>query len=566
MSSSDSSELVEKGLPCEDCGSSDALASYSDGHTYCFSCGTHTPGKGSSSSKKAPKKKTSFDYSSIKEVSEPKRLDKWKITAETCKHWDYRVEARGGKGYHYATYKDEEGLPVFCKVRVVTPSNDKESFFGIGDQDAVSLYGIERAGSGGKMIVVAEGEKDTLACSQLWGNKFPVVGLPFGAESSGKAFAKALPKLNQYDKVVLALDMDEAGRTGSLELAKMLPPGKAYIAEMSHKDIHENVQKAGSEATTRALFNAPAYRPDGIVEASSLWGLALSPTVTGFSFPYKFMTDWTYGLRPGDVVVIGAGTGIGKSDLQAEFVAHDIRPKADGGEELRVAVFNYEASPVRTLKGIAGKLWSKRFHVPMDDKGAELWTHEELIEAKDYMDNLCGRLFINDHYGAVDWPSVKERLRYLRHAERIDKAYVDPVAALVAQEDDDRKALDKLFAEAKSLAEELGIPIIFNSHLTRPGQGDSHEEGGRVELKHFRGSGAIVMWASFVFGMERDQQAEDEQERATTTIRVLKDRFTGDSTGETKQVVYNQLTGRLEVPAIELDEVAPPPVEDKDDN
>jgi twinkle protein len=100
---------------------------------------------------------------------------------------------------------------------------------------------------------------------------------------------------------------------------------------------------------------------------------------------------------------------------------------------------------------------------------------------------------------------------------------VDPVAALVAQEDDDRKALDRLFAEAKALAEELDITIMFNSHLTRPALGPSHEEGGRVELRHFRGSGAITMWASFVFGMERNQQG-DEGERKDTTLRVLKDR------------------------------------------
>ena len=46
------SVLVQSKLPCEDCGSSDALALYSDGHTHCYSCektkqgkdgGTHTP-------------------------------------------------------------------------------------------------------------------------------------------------------------------------------------------------------------------------------------------------------------------------------------------------------------------------------------------------------------------------------------------------------------------------------------------------------------------------------------------------------------------------------------------
>ena len=39
--SEDDSEIVEAHLPCEDCGSSNALSLYQD-HTYCFSCSKHT--------------------------------------------------------------------------------------------------------------------------------------------------------------------------------------------------------------------------------------------------------------------------------------------------------------------------------------------------------------------------------------------------------------------------------------------------------------------------------------------------------------------------------------------
>ena len=33
-----------KHIPCDNCGSSDGNSLYSDGHTYCFVCNTHTPG------------------------------------------------------------------------------------------------------------------------------------------------------------------------------------------------------------------------------------------------------------------------------------------------------------------------------------------------------------------------------------------------------------------------------------------------------------------------------------------------------------------------------------------
>ena len=48
-----------------------------------------------------------------------------------------------------------------------------------------------------------------------------------------------------------------------------------------------------------------------------------------------------------------------------------------------------------------------------------------------------------------------------------------------------------------------------------------------------------------MFGLERDQQAEDLHERETTTFRILKDRYTGQGTGMTFPLNYNHETGRL---------------------
>ena len=63
--------------------------------------------------------------------------------------------------------------------------------------------------------------------------------------------------------------------------------------------------------------------------------------------------------------------------------------------------------------------------------------------------------------------------------------------------------------------------------------------------KHFTGSRAIARWAHYMFGLERDKQAEDPVQRQTTTFRVLKDRFTGRATAAKFGLFYNQKTGML---------------------
>lgn len=48
-----------------------------------------------------------------------------------------------------------------------------------------------------------------------------------------------------------------------------------------------------------------------------------------------------------------------------------------------------------------------------------------------------------------------------------------------------------------------------------------------------------------MLGLERDQQHDDQTTRQTTVLRVLKDRYTGQATGQTIYLGYDGETGRL---------------------
>ena len=63
--------------------------------------------------------------------------------------------------------------------------------------------------------------------------------------------------------------------------------------------------------------------------------------------------------------------------------------------------------------------------------------------------------------------------------------------------------------------------------------------------KQFTGSRSIARWAHFLFGLERNKQADDPDERGTTLFRVLKDRFTGRASGCTFSYRYDPKTTRL---------------------
>lgn len=205
---------------------------------------------------------------------------------------------------------------------------------------------------------------------------------------------------------------------------------------------------------------------------------------------------------------------------------------------LKAGVIFLEEPATKTLKVLAGKKVNKRFHIPSDKGGG--WTVEELVDG---INDLKGKVYLYNHFGAKDWDSIKTKIRFMVSALDIKDIYLDHLTALVAQEDNEYKALNKLMEEMSSLCQELDCTIFYVSHL-RKASGTPHEEGGRVTADQFKGSGAIVFWSNFLIGLERNQQAEDEEERNTTTLRVLKDRNTGLATGTTFKLRYDHKTGR----------------------
>jgi twinkle protein len=202
---------------------------------------------------------------------------------------------------------------------------------------------------------------------------------------------------------------------------------------------------------------------------------------------------------------------------------------------MKVGLVFLEQSPTETVVRLAGKLSERILHIP-----DEPVPHEERRAA---LERLRGRALIYDSWGHAEWETVDTQIRYMLHAQGIQVFYLDHLTAL-ADPKNERESMEELMQAMATLAHELGIIIHYISHLTTPDTG-SHEEGARVTIRSFKGSRSIGFWSHFMFGMERDQQAENDDDKRITTFRVLKDRFTGRSVGATFLLDYNTRTGML---------------------
>jgi twinkle protein len=445
------------------------------------------------------------------------------ISEETCRFFGVRVGQVSGKTVHMYPYV-KDGTVVAMKTR----GQDKEFKF-LGDAKHPPCFG-QHLWPKGKKLVVTEGEIDCLTISQLQGNRWPVVSVPNGAQGAKRDIARQMEFFEQFDEIVLAFDMDGPGQKAAQEVAEMFAPGHCKIATFPYKDPNECLKQGKGAEVIQAIWNARSYRPDGIVGVSDVIGELDRDVTHGLPWFIPKLSEVTYGRRYGEVYTIGAGTGIGKTDFVLQQAAYDLEEL-----KLKVGLVFLEQRPAETVTRLAGKIAGRRFHVPDGS-----WTREERVAA---VQGLDGKVVMYDSFGETEWDVVAAKIRFMAHAEEVRVFYVDNLTAM-ADTSNERESLETLMKEVAGLANELKIIVHLISHLSTP-EGKSHEEGGAVSIKSFKGSRSIGFWSFLMLGLERNQQSEDPEERNTTTLRVLKDRFTGAATGTLIKLGYDRITGRL---------------------
>lgn len=510
--------------PCPSCGSKDNLGRYSDGHGYCFGCGYYEHGEGDpeTTTKRRPR------MAGLLDGIEHNPLTARGISQATVEHFGYGVADYRGQKIQVAPYYSEDGQLVAQHLR--TPTKD---FPWLGDPSKAMPFGYHCFPKSGRKLVVTEGEIDAMSYSQIQGNKYPVWSIGCGAGPQiQKYFGRLRETFLAFDEVILMFDNDDKGREAAKMAAEVLGP-KARIAELPLKDANDMLKAGRIEEMTRAMWNAKPYSPEGLVTITDLEEEVFKGVEAGLPWPWKSLTEATYGRRLGEIYMLGAGTGIGKTDVFSEIIAQTITDL-----QLPVGVFYLEQLPAETALRLCGKVGDRPFHVP--DAG---WTRDELTAAWAKMKN-AKTVHLYDSFGTAEWSSIEKRIRYLYHAHDVKHFFIDHLTALAASKDDERKELEVVMAKMGGLVKELNIALYVISHLNTP-EGKPHEEGGRVMIRHLKGSRSIGFWTHFVFGMERDQQAEDLDTQTTITFRVLKDRYTGRGTGRTFYLKMNPTTGRL---------------------
>lgn len=528
--------FIKTHFACPDqatCGSSDGASLDDKGLVYCFVCKkTFQPEEHTQTAPvQAPTPKPAFaSVENLLVTGEYTGNPDRGITPETAKL--YKALHTADKTY-YAYYSAKNPTQI-AAAKMRYP--DKR-FPWVGDTKGLMLFGQQLFPNGGRAVTITEGEEDAMAAFQLMGSKYPTVSISNGAQGALTSCKASYEWLDSFESIVISFDSDEPGRVAAREVAALFG-GKAKI--MRHpeglKDACDYYQKGRGAEFNTAWWRAERYTPDGIISGESLRDSLKTPVqAPTLLYPWQGLNRMLRGIRDAELVTWCAGSGVGKSSLLREIVYHSLKTT-----DRDIGLAFLEETPERTMRGIAGLHLNKPIHLD----GIE-YHPEDIDEAYDTL-GLGQRIQLWEHWGSSQIDNVISRLKFFAKAMNCKIIILDHISIVVSGDatQNERQVLDELMTRLRTeVVQQTHCSLHIVSHLTRP-DGKPLENGAPVHLGLLRGSGAIAQLSDVVIAAERNSQADDELERNTVRVRVLKSRITG-KTGIATNLLYDNETGRM---------------------
>ena len=514
----------------------DNLSVYSDGHGYCNACG-HYQKDVTGDNNFVEKEVRAMQTITPRGVSNSAIKDR-RISSKITSKFGVTVsfDKAGKVEKHYYPYYDsnESNRLLGYKERTV----ETKEFQILGTNKGSGLFGQNANRSGGKYLTICEGELDALSVSEMFDGKWQVVSLKNGASSSARDVKENLEYIESFDNVVLCFDQDQAGWDAIKSCQDIISVGKLKICKLPMKDASEMLMAGKVKEFTNAWWSSEPYTPAGIIKGSDTWEhLLRDENIVSIDYPYRGLNMLTYGFREKELVTITSGAGMGKTSLVKELEAYILSTTDDN-----LAIIHLEESIERSVKGLMSIEANAPIHIPQFERELSDEVKKDLWQRSVADKNV----YFYDHFGSMSEDSLLNVIR--TYAKSFDCKWIvlDHLSIVVSDQDgtlDERKTIDAIMTKLRKIVQETGVGLFLISHLRRPA-GRAHEDGGQISLAELRGSSSIAQLSDIVLGLERNQQAEDPIIRNQTTVRVLKNRFSG-LTGKACRLQYDSETGRL---------------------
>lgn len=232
----------------------------------------------------------------------------------------------------------------------------------------------------------------------------------------------------------------------------------------------------------------------------------------GLQTGYPRLDKMTTGLHGGELIIIAARPGGGKTAFALNIVRHISAEKNAG-----VVVFSLEMSDKHLVSRLVSqdRVEMQKLRTAKDYNGSPM-NSRDLIAFGDAVERLQNREVYIDDSGALSILELKSRARRLarqlaRRGGRLSLVVVDYLQLLTAPDaarDNRAQEVAEISRGLKALAKELNVPVVALSQLNRSAK---ERAAKKPLLSDLRESGAIEQDADIVMFLHEEEPGDDEE-------------------------------------------------------
>lgn len=395
-----------------------------------------------------------------------------------------------------------------------------------GEFKEAGLFGQDKFDPGSKdSVTIFEGEFDALAGYEMLRGRSACLSVKSGGSSASRDFQRRdiWDYINSFPRIYLCFDADQPGRDATKACQGIFDFRKVYHVQLGkHKDANEYLQAGDFDEFQKTWENAKRFVPDNIISSFSDVEKALSSSQEDRlgDYPFPELTDKLYGLHAGEVIVVKAPEGVGKTEFFRALESHLLKTT-----DHPIGIIHLEEDNATTIKAIAG--YHMGVPAVLPDCGL---SKEDILKAyRSATRDDEGRIHIHSSFDVEDEDGFLGNIRFLVSAAGCRFVFLDHISWLATgmENEDERKKLDRLSQKFKLLAKELRFCFVLISHVNDEGK--------------TRGSRNISKVADTVFSLDRDLLAGSN----VVSFLVEKARL-GGRTGPAGAGLFSQERGRLE--------------------
>lgn len=553
--------------------SKDNLANYSDGGKHCFSCGYHVHGDEAYIPSEEEDMLDDIKEMSVESKERIKQGTTHKVTwrgirPETNKFFGVTYECSQETGLPIKQFVPTtiDGGHVGYKTRVF-PKDFSHPVGEVGKQ--CDLIGSFRFVNGGKYVVVCAGEVDFLSAFQMLrdyqvskgnGEKYDSVACvtpTVGESGCGKQIQGNYKFLDSFERIVVCFDSDAAGKAAVEKIVPLLPRGKVYIMTPRYKDCNDYLTKGKEREFVTDFYNAKKHTPAGIVASTEIYKEVVQRSLLErLPFPpflEKLNKMLSGGITYGFIVNILAGSGSGKSCLINQcvtFWAKDCN--------ILTGVVSLEADSAAYGENLLSQYAGNKLALISDKNEKHSVVTSEYMETKakelfSYEDG-SPRMYILDDRG--DYSELQSKVEELITSFGVKVVVFDVISDVFAGLSIEE--VDKQMKWQKNIVKQYNVILINISHTRKSGGGQkAASQGAFLTEEATIGSGTQYRSAGINISLQRNKTAEDDIERNTTQVYLLKSRDTG-VTGLACEIFYENETHTLYDKEYYFSQIKPP--------